>query len=213
MKKIITIGTVITTLAGLPAFGQGYFQFMAGKSQVWDCLDWTPSFSTEINTAFLWAPDGSIPAVSSIMLSSPTNGLSMFSISTVWTAILTDPNFVLGVNNDNGQTAIGRTFFNGAIGYNSGYAFPVAGTSPGDSYTVFMIGWDGAYATPELAQAATAGVGWSAAFSYTATAQTSIPNSFVGRTPGFGVWGVPEPSTLALAGLGGFALWLFRRRK
>jgi hypothetical protein len=215
MKKLILIASLITSFTALSALGQGYFHFFTGKSQVWDQLDGggSPALSTSINTAFLWAPNGSVPMVSSLGASSPVSGFPIYTASSVWTAILTDPNFTPAINNANGQMAIQRTSSFGSISYNSGISFPVTGTSVGTGYSVFMIGWDGAYATPALAQAASAGVGWSAPFSYTAVAFTTIPNTMSGVTPAFGVWGVPEPSALALAGLGGLSLMLLRRRK
>jgi len=215
MKKLLIITALTTSLAGLTAFGQGYVQFTTAKSQVWDQLDdgGTATLTTNINTAFLWAANGSVPVAASIYGSSPVTGFPIYTMSSAWTAILTDPNFTLAVNNNNSLMAIQRTTATGAINYNAGAAFPVAGMSAGITYNLFIIGWDGAYATPVLASAANAGVGWSAPFNYTARAFTEVPDSMLGLTPAFGVWGVPEPSTLALAGLGALSLWLVRRRK
>ena len=214
MKKLLRITAFISALTALSAFGQGYFQFTTGKSQAWDALDDGPAtLSTRINTSFLWAANGAVPQVAGLGNSTPPNNLTPPVASAAWTAILTDPNFILAVNGGNGQLVVQRTAANGSIAYNGGLVFPIIGTSPATVYSLFMISWDGAYATPILAQAASAAVGWSGAFSYTATALTASPNSMVGLTAGFEARGVPEPSAFALAGLGGLSLWLFRRRK
>jgi len=82
---------------------------------------------------------------------------------------------------------------------------------PDVTYSLFLVGWDANYATPTLAAVANAAVGWSASFNYTSFAGTAAPHSMP-LIPEFGVWGIPEPSTLALAGLGSLTLFLFRRR-
>ena len=217
MKKITLIVSLIATCAGISTFGQGYFQFATGKSQVWDCFTGpAPTRSATIDVAFLWGAQGAIPQVESFANGVPTNSMtSSWSQAAAWTAILNDPNFQLAVNSGSGNTlASVLCISSGAISYNSGGAFagPLA-TTPGGVYSLFMIGWDAHYATPALAAANFAAVGWSQTFDYTATSQTSIPNSFVGRTPSFGVVMAPEPATLALAGLGGLLLLLLRRRK
>ena len=221
MKKLILVTALTVSLAGLSAFGQGYFQFTTAKSQVWDGFSGGPSHpDTTVNVAFLWAANGSIPTVATLMSSVPFNmtvATASYYAPVAWYYILTDPNFTLAVNNANSQVAVAQSSATGAVNYNSGFAFAVQGTTVGTSYRLFMIGWYSAYATPSLAAAAASVdgyVGWSAPFAYTSTALTSSPTSFAGLTGDFGVAGpVPEPSAFALAGLGSLALWLFRRRR
>jgi hypothetical protein len=212
MKKIILIATLIASLTGLSAFGQGYFQFVTGKSQVWDCFtSGSPQLATTVNVAFLWAANGSVPVVASLYGSTPTSGLPpLYAISAAWSDILTDPNYTFAANSGNGQVAVTQSTSSGALNYGP---LAVTGTMVGTTYSLFMVGWDANYATPVLASAANAAVGWSASFSYTAYAATATSSSMSGLTPAFGVWGVPEPSTLALAGLGSLSLLLVRRRK
>jgi hypothetical protein len=217
MKKTILIASVIASLAGLSASGQGYFLFTAPKHTVWDGFT-IPSLSqctTNVNVAFLWAASGSVPQVAAMMGATPTNltvATSTFLPSAVWTAILTDPNFTLAVNGVSGQVAVARSTALGALNYNGGSGFPVTGSSAGVTYALFMVGWDAGYATPVLAAAASASVGWSSPFDYTPATFTSTLNSMAVQP--FGVAGpIPEPSALALAGLGGLSLMLLRRRK
>ena len=220
MKRITLIISLVATCAGFSTFGQGYFQFTAAKSQVWDGFSTgVPHIANDVNVAFLWGAQGAVPQVTSILSGVPTTATpatSSWLLSAAWTAILTDPNFQLAVNSGSGNSLASVLCTTlGAINYNGGYAFagPLT-TVPTGVYTLFMIGWDSAYATPALAQASNAALGWSQAFNYTATALTATPNNMVGVTPDFGVAGVvPEPATVTLAGLGGLSLLFFRRRK
>ena len=221
MKKLALLSTLIVACASLSAYGQGYFQFTSGKSQAWNGFTGgAAALNTDVNTAFLWAANGAVPTIAGIAASTPSSltvGSSTFTAANAWSAILTDPNFTLAVNNANSQVAVQRTLANGSISYNGGFAFAVSGSSVDTMYRVYFIGWNGAYATPSLAAAAASVngyVGWSAPFNYSATAQTATPDTMVGKTGQFGVGGiVPEPSTIALAGLGGLAMLLIRRRK
>jgi len=217
MKKLVLISTLIATFAGLSAFGQGYFLFTTGKSQVWNGLGATATpNSTAIDVAFLWSAGATAPDVSAILSSVPTSattGNTVWSASAAWSDILNDPNYTLALNNTSGLVASVAATANGAINYNSGTAVGIANTSVGTLYHVYEIAWNGAYATPALASAANAAVGWSSVFTYTAYAFTATPTGFTGLAPQFGTGGiVPEPTTMALAGLGGLALLAFRRR-
>ena len=129
---------------------------------------------------------------------------------------MSDPNFRLAVDNGSGQVAVTPSTSRGAANYNGDTYFPVSGTTVGTTYELFMIAWDnrgGTLTTPALATAANAWVGWSSPFSYTPYAVTVPPTSFMGLAGQFGVTGIPEPSILALAGLGSLSVMMFRRRK
>jgi len=213
MKKLVIIGTLIATFSGA-AFGQGYFLFTGGKSTVWDGSGSVAARTSNINVAFLWAASGT-PLVDSIAASTPTTATTAnqtWTAAAAWTAILTDPTFTLALNANAGNAvAVQQTLSTGAFSYNGGAVFPVL-NSLATTYQLFEIAWSSAYATPQLAAANNGMVGWSAPFTYTATVFTATPNPMNGTA--FGTGGlVPEPSTLALAGLGGLGLLLFRRRK
>jgi hypothetical protein len=223
MKKIIVISILTGWLAATSAFSQGYFIFSAGKSQVWDGFT-TAGVSTlaaTVNTTFLWAPANTVPTVASYLTSTPTNGnsttLELYSVASVWAAIL-DGQFTLAVNNATSTFVSQVTSANGSFNYDSGFSFPVTGTTPGITYTIYEISWDAQYATPALAAAANGGlgsaVGWSSPAQYTPVIQIGTPPTMTALFPKFGTFDpVPEPATLALAGLGGLALLVFRRRK
>ncbi len=203
------------------AFGQGYFQFSTGNSQVWDGFTTpagAPVRDSLVNVAFFWGAANTAAAVEGVMNGTPNNvdaASSTFSTTTAWSDILTDPNFTLAVNNNTSAAAIITTTTKGAIAYAANGVFPVAGTAGRTQYSLYMIGWSAAYATPTIAATAqNSYVGWSQVFQYSSTLFTDTPNTMIGVTPQFGVAGIiPEPTTMALAGLGGLSLLLFRRKK
>lgn len=91
--------------------------------------------------------------------------------------------------------------------------------TPGGSIDAVLVGWNGSATSFDLALAAGGFVGVSGKF----TTATGNPNALpVPGSPvsiqsvipaGMTLAPVPEPSTLALAGLGAAALLIFRRRK
>jgi hypothetical protein len=211
MKKLVLISTLVAVLAGTSAFGQGYMTFSQSKSAVWDAFTAGPASSrtSNVEVAFLWAAGASVvPSVASILASTPTNGVASIGAN-AWTSILSDPNFHLGVNNNTSalMTAVVQNA-NGVFAY--GGAAPIQGSALG-TYTLFVIGWSSAYATPALAAAGNSPVGWSVTQNYNFVDQLTIPTTMT-LTP-FGVVPIPEPATMALAGLGGLMLLAIRRRK
>jgi len=216
MKKLLLIVTMAAALSGVSAFGQGYFLFTGPTKGVWD--GWSSGVShldSSNNVAFLWSPTGFTPSINSLGASTQTNSpIPVVDATAAWNAILTDTHYQLAQNQNAGNAvAVIQEASNGAWNYNAGVDFPVTGTAPG-TYSVFVIGWNRAYATPAAAAAAGSPVGWSSAFNYTAVDSVSGANFFAtsGFVP-FGVAPVPEPSTFALAGLGAAAMLIFRRRK
>jgi hypothetical protein len=222
MKKIITISLLTVSLAVASVLGQGYFSLSSAKSQVYDGFT-TPGVSalaSTVNTAFLWGPSNTVPTVDSFLTSMPTTANSstpqMVPLFQAWAAIL-NGQFNLATNATTGALVTQLSGANGSVIYNGSVSFPVTGTAPDTTYTVYMIGWDAHYATPALAAAANGGLGaalgWSLPFQFTAgqfyyALPNLIPfgNNFGTLPP------VPEPATMALAALGGVSLLVFPRR-
>jgi len=226
MKKILTIGLVVASFAATSSFGQGYFQFVTGKSQTYDGSGAAAVLDTAVNVTFLWAPattaDSGILTTASLKTGNSNTLASAvgYTDAQAWAAIL-GSGFTAAINTNTQVAAISPTASNGSTTYNGGANFGVsgtAGTTPGTAYSVFLVGWTGTYANIAAAAAAGAPVGWSTVFQYTAglNAASSTVN-FGGLSPSFGVFSpfvpTPEPTTLALAGLSGASLLLFRRRK
>ena len=229
MKKLLL--TIGMTAIGISAFAQGNAIFGSVAGYVWNTNSLRATAGS-VDTAFLFSTSSSATPLllqAGIYNSgTPTNNTATTTITsaqatTAWSDILTDPNFHLATNNTGSAEVIGTTTGAGGISYNSGNAFQVTGTSAsGGNIFVYVIAWNAAYADPYAAQAANSAVGWSQLFTYatvagpvpgpsgTATAMTSQVTGWQ-----FGVLGVssvPEPSTMALAALGGASLLLFRRR-
>jgi len=93
--------------------------------------------------------------------------------------------------------------------FSSTSSFNVGG-SAGGTVTLEIVAYNGA------SYAASTVRGHSTAFQIADVANTAPVPAYVGTSmPGFSVFAVsvPEPTTFALAGLGGLSLMLFRRRK
>jgi hypothetical protein len=212
-KTLVTIAIAAVTLG---SFAQGYFSFTGNPRTAWD--GFTTSGSSKpaatLNVGFLFGTGSAM--ISGLASSVPTNSFSAnFSVSTAWTDILNDPNFAVAATG--GSTVVQATASNGSWSYNGGNTFAVTGSAV-QTYNIIEFAWSSAYATPQAAAAAGSPVGWGSAFSYTSVSSIGTPLTFPasGATP-FGVVATPvvtpEPTTLALAGLGGASLLLFRRRK
>jgi len=230
MKKLVLLTTVAMSLVGLPAFGQGYFALTFPNVTVWDGSPNAPfnypSFqSNSVSVAWLWATSGDTPLVDALTSAGyvPSNTVAgtangNYLVSTAWTDILTDTNFTLATANSVLLTT--NVAIHGGQTWNTPSNVGIDNTSSGTTYALFMIAWEndgGLYLTPQQAELHSMYVGWSKTFSYGATAAPPLgspPSLASSGLQGFGIGGViPEPGTLALAGLGGFSLLFLRRRK
>jgi len=227
MKKLLIIATMAVSLS---AFGQGgMFLFQGAVRSVWDW--WSASALKNdasnnvsfligsgtplVDTVWTYANTGSGPS------GSGTNAAWQLPATTIWNAILGDPNYSLAQNYASSTTPVQLTSATGGWNYNSSTAFPVTGTSTaGGSISVYVIGWaanwnGSSYATPAAAALAGAPVGWSAPFTYAYQSYPAgTPGAFTAASGWyqFAVEPVPEPASIALAGLGGLALLMLRRR-
>ena len=210
MKKLLLITPLIAVTTIANAANEGYFFFTGPSRTLWE--NFTPpgniitAPSGVEKVAFLFGTGTPLVGTTGTPTNSPAfiNG---------WFNILNDPNFSLATDANTGLQAIGNSGANGTFAYNSANYFPVTGTSPNTTYTVFVIGWDSFFPTPQAAASGGSAVGWSKPFSYTPSDVIGLPltMSASGLTP-FGII-IPEPSTLSLASLGAMALTFYRRRK
>jgi hypothetical protein len=185
LKNLLAVqaGVLLLCLAAasLSAFGQGgMFMFRASRGSVDDWWSTLGSFRIDNsnNVAFLIGSGTPLVDTVSGFTSTGTapggmgtNTAHHVDATTIWNAILGDPNYTLAVDWRSNSVAITRTtpgINAGGFIYNSANAFPVTGTSTaGGSISVFVIGWSYLYPTPQAAAAAGSPVGWSAPFTYT----------------------------------------------
>jgi hypothetical protein len=201
MKKYLSVLAVAAMAAyATSAFAQGTVVFNNGTGLV---KQWTdPANSTLINVPkgggfvqLYWAASGAAYT--------PWTGSMSAS---AWYAA--NPAFTLA-------NAVG--FTTPSAGKFTGGTLTLSPLAAGGGIDYVIVGWTGAFASFDAALTANAMVGVSAKAGSTTGNPTTVPpgtatpiaDTFGGMT----LQPVPEPSTLALAGLGAAALLIFRRRK
>jgi hypothetical protein len=227
MKKTLVMAAVVS-LTAVSSFGQGNVLFGGGLNTIKQDTNGTPSNVSGLTVELLFSSSSTLPAVSGIAGTGlSTGGLggsyvgstfsananNTFSVATAWGLILGDGNYfyVQGTGSGPVQANTGAT---GGFSYNGGSAWSSLNVTGGTQYYAYEVAWAGGYATAAAAAAAGAPVGWSQAFLYTPATGINTPTSTSTVQGQFGVFApVPEPSTMALAALGGASLLLFRRRK
>ena len=212
MKKLVA-ATLLGLAACVSSFAQGNFTFNnSSSSLVWENISTAGGpfvkAGPTLEVAVLWTTN--LAAVPTTIPSGPT----LYGGS--WTGVFTDPNFHLALGTAGGNPPIVSTC--GGIGpaagiYLGGIRY-IFGSSADQTVQLYVIGWDKSYGVDPLAAAAAyAPVGYSSPIQFT-LGSTALPGGSLGLAgiSSFGV-GIPEPSTLALAGLGAAALLIFRRRR
>lgn len=232
MKKLIAILATAIGVVGFSACGQDWVTVAdsAGNYVVWDGFT-TPGTEKvagagDVTIDVLWALGGTADPLGA---ASPTNGTSSASAEATITSMLAS-GWTLAQNYDSGagtaalgtvSTTTGGT--QGAKGgsvvaYNGGNPFEINQSATGPSggtielLYVAMNGGASSYATASA-------LGWSSLYNEPIGLTASDPNATTPQTFGvangnaIGVNPVPEPATLALAGLGGLATLMLRRRK
>jgi len=221
MKKLIISSVLGLAFAASTAFGQGYITFGGSTIRdVWDDASTTsgPLTDSGFDATFLWSSGTSTTSLP--YASTPTNGTLPFSYSAAWLDISNSATAggSWTVATTGGAAVIGQpSNATGTFQYDTLAAFGLDGTSPGEAINLYVVAWDtdgGLYNTLAAAEAGGAPLGWTSVFSYTLNAAppgASSPETVLPEKFGIGV--VPEPATLALAGLGGLSMLFLRRKK
>jgi len=235
MKKLV-ITTAVVLTAAVAAYSQGVVSFDDEATPGYVVIDVngpnsssTASYTAAPNfTAALYSMAGDVALTS---LADQPNADGYLSIAQFNADGFTLDGTTLG-GSQNGVS------FGGGDGYFSGGKFTLTGTAGGynngtSTYTeqdaLAVVCWTGTSATLAAAELAGADIGifafennigpggtapqlpeltgWPTALSPANTANDGFPELILSPAP------VPEPATLALAGLGGLSVLLFRRRK
>jgi hypothetical protein len=216
--KLTAALAALVAASGVSAFGQGYVLFATSKNNVYD--DFTTSGTSvvapgDVTATFLWAATGTADPLGAGVATGATslnaNWATIASMLTSGWSIGQNAGVEADKADNNGGVQ------GGAISYNSSVSFQATGTPAGAGIEVVVLGWDnvGGIGTEAAASAAGAALGWSGAFTYAtgATSGSTISNFSVSGELPFGVVSTPEPTSLALAGLGGLSMLFLRRRK
>jgi len=208
-KTLLAIAAVAMVAAS--SFAQGNILIADSARGVWNTTG-TPLFGGGLDWTLIAGPAATAPTVESIMNGVPTNNATGINASTAWSDITGQGGF-FQVDGTNGLAVQGVVASNGGIAYNNAGAYQAANLTGGTTYTFYLVAYTaGSYGSGL--------VGWSQAFQYTPATGINTPDggdSMVqaGLNP-FGAGPIvasPEPTTIALAGLGGLALLGLRRRK
>jgi hypothetical protein len=240
MKKQIALLAAVLAVSGFTALGQGYVTLSTGTGQFWNEYT-TPGVGIRDNTgldvAFLWAPSGTSDLLASQGTSQyqsstggavanqvATNGVASISaagsLSNIVTMITTG-GWAFATNDTTGSAGFntlisGGDTSKGAYTYANGLAgglVQILGASGAENIELIAVAWNASAASLTAA----GDIGWSNPISYLTGASSTDPNGGVSLTAmnqfGTAVIAVPEPTTLALAGLGGLSMLFLRRRK
>jgi hypothetical protein len=218
IKKITVTLAALVVAGGMSAFGQGFVNFSTAIHYVYD--DFTTAGTGVVNTTggidatFLWASTStSDPLGTGLATTGVTSAGSAWStISSMLTSGWTVASDVTGTAKEADDAPIGTT---AQLNYGT---FELGNTTGGNSYSFVVVACNnqgGTLGTLAQAEGAGTAVGYSSAFTYATGAASTSPISTFNNSglTKFGVSPVPEPASLALAGLGGLSMLFLRRRK
>jgi len=225
MKKTIII-TAALVLAGVNAFSQGWISWAGGSKGIWNNTANNSAFvvGTGMDVALLFYtanPDAGFTTAGIGITGSSTNGSVSYTATQAWTALSSGAIVVDGAPSGSTSGAVASTTAAGSLTYNSSTAWDSQNLVGGTTYWGVEVAWNTQGGTiTTLAQAiaaeATDPMGYSQVFTYLSAATS--PSATVLGLSQVGSFGVtvapsPEPTTIALAGLGGLALLGLRRKK
>lgn len=205
MKKLILSAVAVGGLA-MTSFGQGVIYFdgsnntstsptATSEGQVF--LNGVLDTGTDINVELLY-------------------GASATSVSSDCVTLLLSDSTTTENSAPGGlQPALGdiTDYGSGVLFDASGVGYQLTGTSSGATEYFQVEAWTGNFSSYAAALSAGTGLfGSSSVFSEVLTSATGEANDIEGMSA-LNLTSVPEPTTMALAGLGGLSLFLLRRKK
>jgi hypothetical protein len=199
MKKYLSTLAVVALAAS--AFAQGTVNFANNASSLVS-VDGTPIPKDGGWVQLLWAPAGTAATA----YTSGTDPAAWFTANPGWAAVSSANGGI-----DNISPVAGRF---------TGNTAQVPTATPGATIEAIVAAWTGNWAGLNEAFAGGANIGMSSKFQVATGNPTTTPPGTAASITGAGQFGglnisgtvIPEPSTLALAGLGIAALLVMRRR-
>jgi hypothetical protein len=200
MKKLILSVTALSACS-LGAFAQGVITFNSSSGSGVISINGALDTKTDINAELLFSTTatGTFAPVAQLLLSSSntsSDGTPGF-----------DPSDII--------SAAGDITFKGtgALYERYGNSFIIPGVGSGSTAFFEVEGWTGAYNSLAAAQGSgVSAYGTSAVFSEALSAAGNPINASLTSMPNINLVSVPEPSTMAMAGVGLASMLLFRRR-
>lgn len=232
MKKLIAILATAIAAVGFSACAQDWITFETSGTTIWDNSKGTPSFDAaaagSLDAILLWAPVGTSDTLPSVGTSFglrgsgtaldqvATNAVSFGSVTAIADIqAMLSGGWAIAADMGSGSNAVANTgtgTLKGQAEYNSGNPFEVSGVTgaSGSSIEEIVLAY-----TAASSWSSASAVGWSNPFNNTVGSAATDPNATATQSSAnqFAVVAVPEPTTLALAGLGGLSMLFLRRRK
>jgi hypothetical protein len=204
MKKLILSVTAVAGFS-MAGFAQGGLYFdgsqnsstsLAATSEGEVFISGVLDTSTDINAELLYNNGTSfVPVVTLLLSSNNSNPSTVGTIGQTYTGIGTITDYGTGVLYDP-----------------TGTEYVIPGDPAGTVVSLEVEGWLGNYSSLALAQAAGQKVGTTAPFTETLVAVPGTANDIEGMPALNLTTAVPEPSTLAMAGVGLASMLIFRRK-
>lgn len=223
MKKSLVLGILGLTTAALSSYGQGNIFLDNYLASSYNPILVNGAKATP--TITIWGPWGT-PYSYSVTVGMYYDPIPGQNVTAAFNAAMaTDPagiadpsalNSALIPATGAGSTA---TILTSSPGYFTALgSFSIQPSGTPSTFTIVVVAWAGGSSYDSALIR-----GYSEAVQITAAAP-SVPNggdvgrffpegTFGDEVPMIQIWLVPEPATFALAGLGGLALWLLRRKK
>jgi PEP-CTERM motif len=237
MKKPIAILGALVAASTLSAFGQDWITFEVSSKTIWDNIGgvttFDPAGAGKIDAILLWAPVGTpddLPSYGTEFGLRGT-GIALDQVATNLTAAELYPGQYVNTMLDSGWNiaedmnagdaiavateapglASGQVAYNSSGGIASSFEVSGVTLSSGSSIQEIVLAYDsdaGSWLTGYA-------YGWSNPFDNTVGTSAADPyaESIQSSANQFAVVTGPEPTTLALAGLGGLSMLFLRRRK